>query len=270
MASQEYPKGKVLCLIINEKHFDVVKEKEIFKFRQGADEDEAALLKALTPFNVEIRKEKDLTSTGIKDYINQTANEVSSCDCMYAGLLVFVMSHGGQDNEGRDYIVGKDNNKVFIMEVIQPFHNEYCIGMSGKPKCFLFNCCRGAGTNAEFDISILEHRQVFSDQDQTLNRSNNQIPVVGFKRADYMIVHSTVGGFAANRNATEGSAFIQTFCDTIQRDTNVDGARHFADLIQQTKFRLSDEGHGSMSCLQIPEVTDTLCYHFALELKGML
>ena len=43
MALRSYPKGKLLCIIINEQYFDVSSDKKIVRFRQGSDEDEIQL-----------------------------------------------------------------------------------------------------------------------------------------------------------------------------------------------------------------------------------
>ena len=89
-----------------------------------------------------------------------------------------------------------------------------------------------------------------------------------------MIVHSTVAGFQSARSVTEGSTFIQQLCKTMRNEAQRHPHHqipHFADIIKQTKFKLSNEKKiDSFSGLQIAEVTDTLRHDFYLELKGTM
>ena len=162
MASRVYPSGKVLALIINEIHFDAMGEEETFQDRQGAEEDEAALMDTLELYNIEVRTKRNQTAMEIRQFICEVSMELNTKCCPYAGLIVFVMSHGGQDN-GQDFIVGKDNNKVYTAEVIDPFDNENCLGMSRKPKCFLLNFCRGEPFNTNIKITALDSGKTFTD-----------------------------------------------------------------------------------------------------------
>ncbi len=49
------------------------------------------------------------------------------------------MSHGR-----KDYIYGTDGQVVSIQkDIIEPFHQDKCEALSGKPKVFIFQACEG-------------------------------------------------------------------------------------------------------------------------------
>ena len=267
-ATHCYKTGKVLCLIINEKIFDVAKENEIFQFRQGADEDEISLRESLDPLNVEIRLNSNLTSKEIIQLVQDTSHELNSEPCPYSGFMMFAMSHGGQANN-QDFLLGKDKRPVFASEIIAPFHNANCSGLNGKPKCFLFNCCRGDMSNMDIKEGALPDDELLRNDpfDEVVIDDVEVRTEIRFKKADYIIVQSTVGGFTSTRSPSTGSTFIQAISESFKtnvRDTKVS----FSDVIKDVKIRLGDQNAGNVAGMQIPEITDTLTYEFCLELKG--
>lgn len=54
------------------------------------------------------------------------------------------MSHGGNSNIPGGYteIVGVDEKGLSTEEIVNEFTVEKCPAMKGKPKIFIFQCCR--------------------------------------------------------------------------------------------------------------------------------
>lgn len=66
-----------------------------------------------------------------RDSINRSPDDIS---CVF----VVTTSHGN-----RDVIAGADNISLSVKDIIEPFGDELCPKMKGKPKVFIINACRG-------------------------------------------------------------------------------------------------------------------------------
>lgn len=53
-------------------------------------------------------------------------------------LIVVLMSHGSDQ-----FIVGTDNQKINVLDLVKLFNGDHCPAMINKPKLFLINACRG-------------------------------------------------------------------------------------------------------------------------------
>ena len=108
--------------------------------------------------------------------------------------FVCIMSHGD-----KDYLRSHDDKEVYPEEdILEKFSKNNCRGMSGLPKMFLIQSCRGGNTETKRD-------------DAQAN-----LPSVGFTSTlrDAIIAYSTVPSFVSYRSPSSqgGAWFIQAFC----------------------------------------------------------
>ena len=103
-SDDEYPKGLVLWIIINEVLFDMQYQLDMegrirFGNRRGADVDKSNIQKALEPYNVDLRVWTDMTLAEILDSLDQVKKEADNNPTKFAGLVLLGMSHGFQHKE---------------------------------------------------------------------------------------------------------------------------------------------------------------------------
>lgn len=283
----KYPIGRVLCVIINQVNFLIpcaskeyrvkLADRECFQVRQGTIEDEKALCDSLKNYNLDIKLERDLTASEIIQFIGEIKEEVCKVDYPYAGLILLAMSHGTQ-TDNKDFMLGTDRVMVDLEDIYSPFHNETCPGLNGKPKVFLFSCCRGSHSNNKVAFTeAIETTKKGVDAPEAKRGPMKMVKddsKVELKKADYMLVFSTVGGFESERRkhgepkvVPAGTGLIQSFCVVVNADVSKGVLNHMAKLIEATKFKLSNE-YGTLVDRQVIEVRDTLTKHFYLEENG--
>ena len=119
-----YPPGVFLWIIINMKKFDNVGS-NVYSEREGADVDEANLRKVLKYFDIDLRVWNDLTLSELLKSFKSIYDEVEANPEKYAGLVILGMSHGEQI-DGRDFLVTRDNQLISCDKVSDLFHN--CLG----------------------------------------------------------------------------------------------------------------------------------------------
>ena len=64
----------------------------------------------------------------------------------YSGLVILGASHG-EDRDNRDYLVASDGKGLLTETIVALFHNDARVGLQDRPKCYLFNMCRGTYPN---------------------------------------------------------------------------------------------------------------------------
>ena len=122
------------------------------------------------------------------------------------------MSHG--DNEsGSDFIFGKDDLKVYLTDFIEPFKTVK--SLKNKPKMFFVQACRGKGY-----VPV-------DSPDNDDKEFNNPIPQIALD-ADFLFAFATVVNYFGVRDSTNGSWFIQTLCNMIEKYKST---RHICDIL---------------------------------------
>lgn len=185
-----------VAVIINNEEFEP--KLELSK-RTGSSKDEEALQKTFNFLGFkEIITEKNLTAKKMSDLLTAVANrtELQHMD----GIVIAMLSHGDSDG-----IFGKDEHMPFS-EIFAPFRNS--ISLAGKPKVFVIQACRGKDIDNGYPVSI--DGPVPSDYNK--NKSFH-IP----KGSDMLTAYATIEGHVSLRNHEEGSWFIQTFCQVMDR-----------------------------------------------------
>uniref|UniRef100_A0A669C4L0 Caspase-3 n=1 Tax=Oreochromis niloticus TaxID=8128 RepID=A0A669C4L0_ORENI len=114
-----------------------------------------------------------------------------------ASFVCVMLSHG---DEG--VIYGTDGCEKFDT-LVQCFKGNHCKGLVGKPKLFFIQACRGSA----LDGGAIEVDSVGDEQ------TSEKIPV----EADFLYAYSTAPGYYSWRNTSNGSWFIQTLCEMLER-----------------------------------------------------
>lgn len=144
-------------------------------------------------FKVEIHENPNL-----KD-IQDVARKESIADHSDADCIAFViLSHGGENGLIHAYDKSYELNSIY--DLLTP---ENCPSLTGKPKLFFVQACRGA----EKDKGATVRSDIESD---SLEKSKPfRIPLY----ADLFVAYATLPGFVAWRNSAKGSPFIKLLCE---------------------------------------------------------
>ncbi|KAM9795388.1 caspase-3-like [Neosynchiropus ocellatus] len=177
------------CLIINNKNFH---KSTNMGFRNGTDLDAAAAMKTFRQLGYNVKVENDLTVDQMVGLMTNVSQQDHSNSASFACVL---LSHG---DEGLIY--GTDRAEKFDT-LTRPFKGDRCRTLVGKPKLFFIQACRGQ----ELDGGV----QCDSVSEQTSER----IPI----EADFLYAYSTAPGYYSWRNTGNGSWFMQSLCEMLQK-----------------------------------------------------
>ncbi|OBS66899.1 hypothetical protein A6R68_04559 [Neotoma lepida] len=109
-----------------------------------------------------------------------------------SSFVCVILSHG---DEG---IIFGTNGPIELKKLTSYFRGDYCRSLTGKPKLFIIQACRGT----ELDCGI--ETDSGTDDDMACQK----IPV----EADFLYAYSTAPGYYSWRNSKDGSWFIQSLC----------------------------------------------------------
>ena len=144
---REYPSGLVLWIVINNKEFD---DSSSHKAREGAEVDEDNLRDALQPFRIDLRVWKNYKRQDILNALRGVCEEVDREPRKFSGLVILGASHG-EERDNRDYLVASDGKPLLTETIVALFHNDARVGLQDRPKCYLFNMCRGTYPNIRIE-----------------------------------------------------------------------------------------------------------------------
>ncbi|XP_041731078.2 caspase-14-like [Coregonus clupeaformis] len=117
-------------------------------------------------------KEMKKAVSDFRDAINRSTEDIS---CVF----VVTTSHGT-----RDVITGVDNKSLSVKDIIQPFGDELCPKMKGKPKVFIINACRGKRDDSGVPVDTA------ADKDTQTYRSSRVAPCID----DMLVAYSAMTG----------------------------------------------------------------------------
>lgn len=180
------------CFIIfNHMNF---KKKLGMNVRNGTNRDKRNLEKVAQNLGFEyIRSFDDLSHSEILDVVDKLAmSDHSDHDC----FAMAVLTHGEQGDMMYAY-----DRTYHIDEITDPFMANKCPTLAGKPKMFFIQACRGSRLDDGTAIKV----------EPIANVAQKEILVIP-NAADFLLAFSTVPGYYAWRNQSEGSWFIQALC----------------------------------------------------------
>lgn len=183
-----------VCLLINNKNFH---SKTGMSARNGTDVDAAGVMKTFKSLGYKMIVFTDLKVQEMKDKLLKVSQEDHS---KHASFVCVILSHG---DEG--VIYGTDGfEKLDVLT--RYFKGDRCRGLVGKPKLFFIQACRGG----EFDGGI--------ETDSVEDTSSEKIPV----EADFLYAYSTAPGYYSWRNTYNGSWFIQSLCEMLEKHRDLE------------------------------------------------
>ncbi|XP_023290084.1 caspase-2 isoform X2 [Orussus abietinus] len=203
--------------------------------RAGAEHDEKNLEELFKQMGFEVTTLCNLTGKQIKDAIREFScqkdfHKVHSC-------FVVITSHGDQvaDDSLETEIQGVDFNSpryqpVLCTEILDFFTVERCRALAGKPKVFIFQACRGQRIQKAIPRNVTDtcvKTDSIGKIDLNVQTTRNY--------SDILVAHSTMPGFAANRDIKTGSWFIQILCDVFM---NYACTTHLQDLFNMIDSRI--------------------------------
>lgn len=210
------------ALIINNINFSETKEE-----RKGAKKDSEDLTNLLKELGFEVKHNMDVKGKNML----QKAKDFSRSNFSEHNIsLVVMMSHGSnvaQNGEklqvvrgGFTQIYGVDNDGVLVDDVIDLFvKDQYHPSLRGKPKIFIFQCCRGAEDQPAYDAKMIQKPQPK-------------------EHADILVAFSTLPGYVSNRDPSRGSWYIQSLCETVKRHYK---DYHIEDILKIVDDELSNK-----------------------------
>ncbi|KAG5889205.1 hypothetical protein JTB14_033283 [Gonioctena quinquepunctata] len=187
-------RGKVL--IINNVKF-MKKDEE----RKGAEVDGKRISELFRKMGFEVKLYRDLKKLEMLNKIDKFRLDKSLGKVDIS--VVILMSHGhNRKNEtiipgSFTQIVGIDGESLPTEDVLSKFDSINCSSLKGKPKIFIFQCCRGEQKELQVDAAPI--RNVIK------------------QHADVLIAFSTLPGFFSLRDPVKGSWYIQSICDIFER-----------------------------------------------------
>ncbi|XP_023999249.1 caspase-14-like [Salvelinus sp. IW2-2015] len=106
----------------------------------GADGDLKIMKKLFDDYGVQFDPPViNQTAEGMKKAVSDFRDRINRSPENISCVFVVTTSHGGQD-----VIVDADNNCLSVKDIIEPFGDELCPRMKGKPKVFIIDACRGS------------------------------------------------------------------------------------------------------------------------------
>uniref|UniRef100_A0A8D2H186 Caspase-3 n=1 Tax=Urocitellus parryii TaxID=9999 RepID=A0A8D2H186_UROPR len=183
-----------LCLIINNKNFH---KSTGMASRSGTDVDAANLREIFINLKYEVRNKNDLTREETVELMHNVSKEDHS---KRSSFVCIILSHG---DEG---IIFGTNGPVDLKKLTSFFRGDYCRSLTGKPKLFIIQACRGT----ELDCGIETDSGIDDDM------ACHKIPV----EADFLYAYSTAPGYYSWRNSKDGSWFIQSLCALLKQNAH--------------------------------------------------
>ena len=163
----------------------------------------------------------------------------SAYDC----FVLWLMSHG----RSRGEVFCSDGDTIPIQFLNDMFSN--CETLSGKPKLFFIQVCRGIGEDVggefcpDYDISSLYPATT---------------------RSDFLYAFSTVDEYVSYRNENEGSHYVRCFVEAFRKHVAHDHILDILTVVNHEVSKIDTERPSSKNrnrtkiCKQMPEVRHTL------------
>ncbi|XP_029602351.1 caspase-14-like [Salmo trutta] len=136
----------------------------------------------------------------MKQAVINFRNSINSSSENISCVFVVTSSHGH-----RDVIIGADKKMLSVKDIIEPFGDELCPKMKGKPKVFIIDACRGSNHDpgVHFDSAADEKRSKEALATQEY-RSTRVPPCIN----DMLVAYAAMTDYVGMMNSTSGSHMI--------------------------------------------------------------
>ena len=248
------PRG--ITLIINNMSFAPHPENGRRSPRLGSEKDVCQVEELFIALGFEAQKRQNLSKPKLLEELSNVARQNHSAyDC----FVLWLMSHGRSGE-----VFCSDGNTVPIQTPHDMFSG--CETLSGKPKLFFIQACRGSGedvgvkVSTESDISSL-------NQANRGYESTKVDPVIQLRiptHSDFLYAFSTVDEYVSYRNENEGSHYVRCFVEAFREHVAHDHILDILTVVNHEVSKIDTERPSSKNrnrtkiCKQMPEVRHTL------------
>jgi len=171
--------------------------------REGSNKDVEAISTFFNGLGFKVRVHENLDIKEMISVLEEYSEfDHSDNDC----FVCFIMTHG---LEGCVY--GVDGNSIGIPNISKLFKPDKCPSLLNKPKIFFFQACQGESVMEGSCKTTLKGTDIEHDSPSFHNIID--VPL----EADFLIAHSTMPGYLAYRSKSEGSWFISTLVECLQK-----------------------------------------------------
>lgn len=228
-----------LCLLINNKNFH---RSTGMNTRNGTDVDAAAVMKTFMSLGYKMIVSTDLKVNEMKEKLHSVAEMDHS---NFASFVCVILSHGDEN-----VIFGTDGMEKLDV-LTRYFKGDKCRSLVGKPKLFFIQACRGSDFDGGTD---LETDAVPADP------STDRIPV----EADFLYAYSTAPGYYSWRNTFNGSWFIQSLCETLEKHRDLELMQVMTRVNRKVAYHFESSSNlpGFSGKKQIPCIVSMLTKEF--------
>ncbi|KAK3091451.1 hypothetical protein FSP39_019937 [Pinctada imbricata] len=231
-----------VALIINNKKFH---HSTGLNDRNGTDVDASALACRFSELGFEPEIRHNQSAKEMKDTISQFATvDHTDADCFACAIL----SHG---EEGT--VWGTDR-QIKVDDILAPFKGDVCASLTGKPKLFFIQACRGTKFDSGADMNVAD---AIGFMDEDVAMQTHRIPA----EADFLVAYSVVPGFYSWRNSADGSWFVQALSRVLEEHgTELDLLTMMTRVNQKValQFQSTTSNPNLSGKKQIPCVTSML------------
>ncbi|XP_033724727.1 cell death protein 3-like isoform X2 [Pecten maximus] len=203
------PRG--YCLIINNKDYTL---DSLMDPRVGTNVNREELQSLFTDLGFQVDAKDNLTGEAMKNTLKEFAayQGLPAVD----SLIVAFLCHGNSEK-----MYGVDGKPIYVQnDVLKVFSPRECPVMTGKPKLFLMNSCRGDMRDVGYPANSTVGGTVPFDAAQTDTKPLSARPPNDLQLTpnfqDLYLAYSTFHGHVSYRNREEGSWYIQKFVEVFR------------------------------------------------------
>ena len=250
------PRG--ITLIINNASFTLHPKHGQQSPRHGSEEDVRQVEELFIALGFEIQRRQNLSRLQLLDELDDVAcQDHSAYDC----FVLWLMSHGRSGE-----VFCSDGNTIPIQTLHDMFSNSDTL--SGKPKLFFIQACRGdgedEGVSVSADTGISSYEQLSPNQvDSPIDAVKKSAPRVP-THADFLYAFSTVDEHVSYRHEALGSYYVRGLVEAFRERAVYD---HLLDILTVVNKKVSNMEANMPSVKnkndikifkQMPEVKHTL------------
>lgn len=224
--------------------------------RHGSEEDVRQIEVLFTRLDFSVQKKEDLSKKQLEDLLKKvTLQDHSSYDC----FVLWLMSHGKSGE-----VVCFDGNMMPIQLIHDMFSK--CETLSGKPKLFFIQACRGKKEDEGVNVSV-DHDASSPYRANKIIESRKADSVIQLKipsNSDFLYSFSTVDDYVSYRHPKLGSHYVRCFVEAFNKHV---AHEHILDILTVVNHKvskmeatrpLSENENETKTCKQMPEVRHTL------------
>ena len=209
--------------------------------RHGSEVDFSRVKTLFSDLDFSVRRVQNLSRQQLMRELDDVVfQDHSAYDC----FVLWLMSRGKSRGE-----VFCSDGKTIPIQILNDMFSA-CETLSGKPKLFFIQACRGFGED--------EGVKVYPDYDiSSLNQASGSY-------ADFLYVFSTVDEYESYRNENEGSHYVRCFVEAFRKHVAHDHILDILTVVNHEVSKIDTERLSSKNsnrtkiCKQMPEVKHTL------------